>query len=134
MKKILASIVLIFCLTLIAKAGDDKFIDALRNCSYYHDSGTVNIQGLSVVSTKSISGWNNDKCTYRENVKLNGADMNITCKFTKPQIKEITSVAEIHHLLMLSRIIPLQMYLINIFRIHPFVHLTDCNKIYEKTV
>jgi len=91
MKKILASIVLIFCLTLIAKAGDDKFIDALRNCSYYHDSGTVNIQ-------ESISGWNNDKCTYRENVKLNGADMNITCKFTKPQIKEITSVVDAYFL------------------------------------
>ena len=98
MKKILASIILVFCITLIAKAGEDQFINALRNCSKYHDSGIVDIQGISVETTKSISGWNNDKCTYKENIKMNDTNMAIVCKFSGPQIKEISSVADAYFL------------------------------------
>lgn len=98
MKKILTSIILIFCLTLVVKASDDKFIEALRDCSNYYDSGTVNVQGINVVSKKSISGWNNDKCTYREDINMNGSDIAIVCKFTRPQIQEISSVADAYFL------------------------------------
>ncbi len=98
MKKIFTSIILVFCVTLISSAGDDKFIDSLRNCSKYHDSGTVDVQGISVETTKSISGWNDDKCTYREDIKMNGSNMAIACKFSRPQIKEIVSVSDAYFL------------------------------------
>jgi len=43
MKKILTSIILVLFITLIAKASDDKFIEALRNCSKFQNSDTVSI-------------------------------------------------------------------------------------------
>jgi len=98
MKKILTSIILVFCLTLIVKASNDMFIEALRNCSNYHDSGTVNVDGMNIVTTKSVSGWNNDKCTYKEKINMNGTDVTIACKFSRPQIKEIVSVADAYFL------------------------------------
>ena len=97
MKKFLV-IISILCVSLMVKASDDKFINALRNCSNYTDSGTINADGISASSTKQILGWNNHKCTYKENINMNGINANITCRFTKSQINEITSVADAYFL------------------------------------
>ena len=99
MKKFLvAFFVISMCLTVYAKTQDDKFIDALRNCSSYSDSGQVTTDGITAVSTKEISGWNGGRCVYREKINLNGANVNIRCNFSKAQINEITSVADAYFL------------------------------------
>ena len=81
-----------------ATNSDDKFINALRNCSSYKESGTINVQGISAQSSKSILGWNNDKCTYKENLVISGMNTNVTCHFSRPQIKEISDVADAYFL------------------------------------
>ena len=99
MKKFLITLfVICVCLAVYARSQDDKFINALRDCSSYKDSGNVNTEGITAQSTKEITGWNNDKCVYKEAVNLNGANVNIKCSFSKAQIKEITSVADAYYL------------------------------------
>ena len=101
MKKfILLSLVLIItCITTTSAQSDDKFINALRSCSSaYHESDTVNANGITAFSTKSMSGWQNNKCIYKETIQINGQNITTTCGFTKPQIKEIVSVADAYYL------------------------------------
>ena len=99
MKKFLITLLVIcFCLAVYAKTQDDKFINALRNCSSYKDSGSVDAEGMTALSKKEITGWNNDKCVYKEAVSLNGTNINIKCNFSKAQIKEITSVADAYYI------------------------------------
>ncbi len=98
MKKFLIILSVIVSLCLAVNANDDRFIEALKNCSHYTDSGSVNVSGVNAVTTKSISGWQNEKCIYKENLKMNGTNMNVSCHFSKPQIKEITSVADAYFL------------------------------------
>ena len=89
----------ISCSTVISAQSDDKFINALRTCSpSYRESDTVNVNGISALSNKSLSGWHNDKCTYTETVKINDMNITTTCNFTKPQINEITKVADAYFL------------------------------------
>ena len=97
MKKILVFIS-VLCICLMVKASDDVFINALRTCSNFRDSGTVNTEGVSAKTTKQITGWHDGKCTYKENIKMNGLNINMTCHFTKAQIQEITSVADAYYL------------------------------------
>lgn len=99
MKKffILLSIVCV-CITVYAKTHDDKFINALRSCSSYSESGDINTDGIIAKTTKEISGWHNNRCEYQETINLNGARVNIKCKFSKPQIQEISSVADAYYL------------------------------------
>ena len=80
-----------------AYAGEDAFIDALKNCSAYTSSDTMNINGVSANSYKQISGWQGDKCTYKETVNFSGNSICITCKFTKSQIEEISTVADAYY-------------------------------------
>ena len=99
MKKfIIALFIFSICLTVFAKTQEDKFINALRNCSSYHDSGNINTDGVNVVSTKEITGWNNGKCSYKESLNLNGTNVNIKCSFPQGAIREITSVADAYFL------------------------------------
>ena len=97
MKKILV-IIFVLCICITVKASEDKFINALKTCSGFTDSGTINTDGISATSTKQILGWHNNKCTYKENISMNGINVNIACHFTKSQIKEITSVADAYFL------------------------------------
>ena len=97
MKKVLV-LLSILCIGLMVKASDDKFINALRTCSAFSDSGTVNAEGISAKTTKQITGWHDGKCTYKENVNISGMNVNMTCRFSKPQIQEITSVADAYYL------------------------------------
>ena len=94
------TLILIFtiCLTVYGVQSEDKFINALSNCSSYHESGNVNVQGINVTSEKQIYGWRNNKCTYKENINMGGINTNIVCGFTKSQIHEIGSVADAYAL------------------------------------
>ena len=96
MKKFLV----IFCAMLLGSGvyANDKFIDSLKNCSSYSETGTVNISGINAISRKQMNGWNGDKCTYIETVNFGGNDITTTCHFTRSQINEITSVADAYYL------------------------------------
>ena len=99
MKKFLIVLsVVSICLAVYAKTQDDNFINALRSCSSFRDSGVINTDGINAQSTKEISGWQNGKCAYRETINLNGANVDIKCNFSQAQIKEITSVADAYFL------------------------------------
>ena len=91
---------IIFCTIFISQnvfAGEDAFIDALKNCSGYTSSDTVNVNGISAQSRKQISGWEGDKCAYRETVDFGGNNICISCKFTKSQIQEISTVTDAYY-------------------------------------
>jgi len=95
---LIITLTLSVCLAVYAANSDDKFINALKNCSSYQESGTVNVQGISAVSSKSISGWQNNKCIYKENLNISGMDTNVTCKFSRQHINEISTVADAYYL------------------------------------
>lgn len=97
-KYFILTVFIIICTTLITLADDVRFINALKNCSSYSESGTVNTDGLNVISNKKILGWEGDKCVYQEKVNFSGIDSCITCKLSKSQIKELTSVMEAYNL------------------------------------
>ena len=81
-----------------AKAEGDKFLSALRNCSQFSDTDVVNVNGIDAKSYKQMTGWENDKCTYKETVMFGPNKITTTCRFSKPQIKEIVSVADAYYL------------------------------------
>ena len=98
-KKITLLFLLLLCLGFVAYATyaantNDKFINALRNCTPYAGSGTVPLQSMNIKSTNRIIGWNNGKCVYRETMSINGNNIRINCRFTKSQIHNITSTAD----------------------------------------
>ena len=78
-------------------AGEDAFIDSLKNCSGYTSSDIININGTKAQSQKQISGWQEDKCTYKETLNFNGNSVCVICKFTKSQIQEISSVSDAYY-------------------------------------
>lgn len=92
MRKYLLFALTIILTTLIVLADDAKFASALRNCSSYSESGTVNTEGMNVTSNKKILGWQGDKCVYQEKVNFAGIDSCITCKLSKAQISELVNV------------------------------------------
>ena len=99
MKKMTVIFLLLLCFVFItytayATNTNDKFINALRNCSHYSNSGTIPLQSMKINSTTSILGWNNGKCAYREMMNINGTNISINCRFTKSQILDITSTAD----------------------------------------
>lgn len=98
MKKYFILTIFIICTTLIALADDVRFINALKSCSSYSESGVVNTDGLNVTSNKRILGREGDKCVYQEKVNFSGIDSCITCRLSKSQIKELTSVMEAYNL------------------------------------
>lgn len=97
MKKLyLVLYLLIFCLS--ANAQGDKFVDSLRNCSPYSESGVMNVNGIDTKSYKQMLGWQNNKCVYKETVLFGTNKITTKCGFTRPQIDEITSVADAYYL------------------------------------
>jgi len=99
-KYIIFTIILITtCFTVCtASNNDDRFINALKNCTPYNASEDLEINGLATTSTKQMQGWKNDKCQYKETVTFNNNTITTVCRFTKPQIKEIVSVADAYYL------------------------------------
>ena len=87
---------LIFCLS--ANAQRDEFVDSLRNCTPYSESGVINVNGIDAKSYKQMTGWQNDKCVYKETVLFGTNKVTTKCGFTRPQIDEITSVADAYYL------------------------------------
>ncbi len=94
MKKYCIFAITLVLTTLIVLADDARFTNALKNCSSYSESGTVNTEGMNVTSTKKILGWEGDRCVYQEKVQFAGIDSCITCKLTQPQINELVSVMQ----------------------------------------
>ena len=90
--KVLLLLIFIACSSVFAS--EDKYIDALRNCTQYSDAGNVAVDGIQASSKKQIFGWVDGKCKYKESISINGINADILCNFTKPQIKEIVSVAD----------------------------------------
>ena len=98
-RNFLITLTLLVCAMAVYATGSvDKFIYALRNCSQYRELGTINVEGITAQSSKSISGWQNEKCIYKENLIISGMNTNVTCRFSRPQIKEISSVADAYFL------------------------------------
>ena len=97
MKKFLVILCFIFICHSV-QAENDKFIEALRNCYPYHGSAIININGVNTKSNKQMLGWQDNKCTYKETVSFGENKISTVCKFSKPQIEEIVSVADAYYL------------------------------------
>ncbi len=98
MKKSIILLLALVATTLFVIAEDSRFTSSLRNCTSFTESGTVNTEGMNVQSTKQIMGWESDKCVYKETVNFNGLNVTTTCKLTRPQIEELTSVMDAYAL------------------------------------
>ena len=94
MKKYFIFALTIILTTLIVLADDAKFAYALKNCSSYSESGSVQTDGINVTSTKKILGWQGDKCVYQEKLNFSGVDSCVTCKLSKTQINELVNVMQ----------------------------------------
>ena len=100
MRKYLVYTLTILLTTLAVFANDTRFINSLRNCSSYSEFGTVNTDGMEVKAHKQILGWENNKCVYKENLQFSGVNTDVVCRFTKPQINEISSVMQAYETVM----------------------------------
>ena len=94
MKKYFIFALTIVLTSLIVLADDAKFAYALKNCSSYSESGTVQTDGMNVSSSKKILGCQGDKCVYQEKVNFAGIDSCITCKLSKAQVNELVNVMQ----------------------------------------
>lgn len=94
MKKYFIFALTIILTTLIVLADDAKFAYALKNCSSYSESGSVQTDGINVTSSKKILGWQGDKCVYQEKLNFSGVDSCVTCKLSKMQIDELVNVMQ----------------------------------------
>ena len=97
MKKFL-TLFFIFFTCINAYAGEDKFINAIKNCSVFDDSGSVTTDGIVANSRKQVLGWRNGVCAYKESISFNGINADILCNFSKSQIQEIGAVADAYFL------------------------------------
>ena len=94
MKKYFIFALTIILTTLIVLADDAKFANALKNCSSYSESGSVQTDGINVTSSKKILGWQGDKCVYQEKLNFSGVDSCVTCKLSKTQVDELVNVMQ----------------------------------------
>ena len=94
MKKYFIFALTIILTTLIVLADDAKFSYALKNCSSYSETGSVQTDGINVTSSKKILGWQGDKCVYQEKLNFSGVDSCVTCKLSKAQIDELVNVMQ----------------------------------------
>ena len=94
MKKYFIFALTIILTTLIVLADDAKFAYALKNCSSYSESGSVQTDGINLTSSKKILGWQGDKCVYQEKLNFSGVDSCVTCKLSKTQIDELVNVMQ----------------------------------------
>ena len=91
-------LLLILCVAVTAVSAGADIASSLKNCSPYSESGTVNTEGMNVTTAKQIMGKQGDRCVYKETVNFQGMDVTTICKFTQPQINEITSVMNAYSL------------------------------------
>ena len=97
MKKFLFLLIISAVAITTVSAGGD-IVSSLKNCSPYSENGTVNTEGMNVTSRKQILGKQGDRCVYKESVSFGGTKVTTVCKFTQPQINEITSVMNAYSL------------------------------------
>lgn len=88
----------VVCISIAYAQTNDAFINALRNCTPYNSSGELTVNGINATSTKRMQGWSNEKCTYKETLSFGGNNVTTVCRFSKPQIQEIVSVADAYFL------------------------------------
>jgi hypothetical protein len=92
----LFAVSILICIVAAANTGD-KFIESLRNCSLYNESGSLNIGGIQAHSAKQIIGWQDNKCVYKEIINYSSTNIITVCKFTQPQIRDIILAAESYY-------------------------------------
>lgn len=97
-KKILIFTAMLSILCLGAVSSEADFSKALKNCTPFSDSGQVQTAGMNVQSTKRIVGWQGDKCVYKESVKFMDITSDISCRLSKAQILELSSVIDAYSL------------------------------------
>ena len=97
MKKCLFLLLILGVAVTTVTAGGD-IASSLKNCSPYSESGTINTEGMNVTTKKQIMGKQGDRCVYKETVNFQGMNVTTICKFTQPQINEITSVMNAYSL------------------------------------
>lgn len=97
-KKILIFTAMLSILCLGAVSSEADFSKALKNCTPFSDSGQVQTAGMNVQSTKRIVGWQGDKCVYKESVKFMDISSDISCRLSKAQILELSSVIDAYSL------------------------------------
>lgn len=97
MKKYALLIICIAITTIIVSA-NSGFLASFKACSPYTEKGVVNTDGLEVNSKKEISGWQDNKCVYKESTSFSNINSTVTCKFTKAQLNEIASVMQAYDL------------------------------------
>ncbi len=99
-KKISISLFILFVSTcFFVYAKESSFTAALKNCSPYSSKDNVNVLNMNVISSKSIAGWENNKCVYREDVNFLNVQSSVVCKLTQAQINELVSVIDAYELL-----------------------------------
>lgn len=98
MKKYFIFLIVLLLTGVIVLADDAKFSHALRSCSSYSESGSVNTEGIVANSQKKILGWQGDKCVYQEKVQFSGIESCVVCKLSKSQINELASVMDAYAL------------------------------------
>lgn len=97
-KKILIFTAMLSILCLGAVSSEADFSKAMKNCTPFSDSGQVQTAGMNVQSTKRIVGWQGDKCVYKESVKFMDISSDISCRLSKAQILELSSVIDAYSL------------------------------------
>ena len=97
-KKILIFTAMLSILCLGAVSSEADFSKALKHCTPFSDSGQVQTAGMNVQSTKRIVGWQGDKCVYKESVKFMDISSDISCRLSKAQILELSSVIDAYSL------------------------------------
>ena len=91
MKKFFAILILLFSVISVF-ANDNDFFNALQNCSSYSNNGETKTDGILAKFQSQISGWDNNKCIYKEHVNYSGIDAITTCKFSQRQLDELVDV------------------------------------------
>ena len=95
-------VILMISVGIVYAQNNKSFVQALSDCSDYFESGVINADGVDLNSEKRILGKKDNKCVYEEKISVANYDMTITCSFTEPQIKELTSVMNAYEVLFFS--------------------------------
>lgn len=98
-KKLLLILTVLLITSIGAFSSDADFAKALSNCTPFSDSGQVQTSGMNVQSTKRIVGWQGDKCVYKESVNFMNISSDISCRLSKSQLAELSSVMNAYDLL-----------------------------------
>ncbi len=91
-KRILTGLVIILAASIVTADDDEAFYRALQSCSSYSSGGQTTTDGAVARFKSQITGWENDKCVYKEYVEYSGINSCTTCKLTQRQIDELVNV------------------------------------------